>query len=113
MMGVLVLDTWPRAGPSVFKAGGQSAWTEIKWPFAVASMKGCSRSYAIAGTPRGGKSALAIAVNDRCDAIVATAIVSHDQPAAGEQVVLDFVSGAIILTGFKPLLGSRLEWPQA
>jgi hypothetical protein len=172
MVGVLVLDVWPRASPPEFKAGGQSAWTEMQWPFvidlwsvgrvfrcnpaackgevtlfvrakigfcncttgvaddaelerladldlfggrhaadgpgrpiAVASMYGRSRSYSIAGTSPDGKSALAIAFNDRCDAIVATAVVAHDRPAAAEQAVLDFLNGDTILNWTQVTLG--------
>jgi hypothetical protein len=68
-------------------------------------MKGRSRPYSIAGTSPDGKSALAIAFNDRCDAIVATAIVSHDRPAATEQAVLDFLNGDIVLKWAQITLG--------
>jgi hypothetical protein len=172
MVGALVLDMWPRTSPPGFKAGGQSAWTEIKWPFAVdlwsvgrafrcslaackgevvlfvrpkigfcncttgvaddaelerladldlfggrhaadgpgrpitvASMRGRSRSYSIAGTTPTGKSALAIAFNDRCDAVVATAIFGHDRPVEAEQAVLDFLNGDIIVNWAQVTLG--------
>ena len=50
-------------------------------PIAVASMKGRSRAYALAATDnQPGKSALSIGYNDRCDAIVATAVVPHERP---------------------------------
>jgi hypothetical protein len=45
-------------------------------------MKGRSRSYAIANPVRSGKSALSIAFNDRCDAIVATVVLDHNRPGA-------------------------------
>ena len=44
-------------------------------PIAVAWMKGRSRSYTIAKPVRVGRSALSIAFNDRCDAIVATIVL--------------------------------------
>jgi hypothetical protein len=74
-------------------------------PIAVAWMKGRSRSYSIASASPPGKSALAIAFNDRCDAIVAIAIVDHDRPAAVEQAVLDFLNGDIVLKWAKVTLG--------
>ena len=52
-------------------------------PITVAWMKGRSRAFLIAG-PQRGQSALSIGFNDRCDAIVATAVVPHNRPAAIE-----------------------------
>lgn len=74
-------------------------------PITVAWMKGRSRVYAIDGTSPSGKSAIAIAFNDRCDAIVRTAIVDHDQPAAVEQVVIDFLNGDGVLRWAQVTLG--------
>jgi hypothetical protein len=56
----------------------------------VAWMKGRSRTYAPAG-PSG--SALAIAFNDRCDAIVATVVTGHRDATAIEPDVLAFLNG--------------------
>jgi hypothetical protein len=72
---------------------------------AVASMKGRSRSYAISSTSPDGKSALVIAVNDRCDAIVATAIVANDRPVAVEPAVLDFLNGDTVSKWVQVTLG--------
>jgi hypothetical protein len=85
--------------------GGRHAADGPGQPISVASMQGRRRSYAIAGTSPAGKSALAIAFNDRCDAIVATAIVSHDRPAAAEQAVLEFLNGEIVLKWVRITLG--------
>ena len=49
-------------------------------PITVAWMKGRSRSYAVGGAQPHGQSALSVGFNDHCDAIVATALVSHDRP---------------------------------
>src|SRR6187431_2345039 len=46
-------------------------------PIAVAHMKGRSRSYALTGGNRPGRAALSIGYNDRCDAVVAVALVPH------------------------------------
>jgi hypothetical protein len=59
-------------------------------PIQVAWMKGRSRTYSAAGTTG---SALAIAFNDRCDAIVATVVSGHDNAAAIESGVLAFLNG--------------------
>src|SRR5207248_8103485 len=57
-------------------------------PIAVAWMKGRSRAYDVPGrTPA---STLAIAFNDRCDVIVATAVVPDGPAARVEPAVLGF-----------------------
>ena len=48
----------------------------------VAWMEGRSRAYQIAGSGKGGKSALSIAFNNECDAMVASAVLEGDRPAA-------------------------------
>ena len=74
-------------------------------PITVAWMKGRSRIYAIDGTSPSGKSAVVIAFNDRCDAIVGTAIVGRDQPGAVEQAVIDFLNGDVVLKWAQVTLG--------
>ena len=74
-------------------------------PIAIAWMKGRSRSYSVAGTSPDGRSALTIAFNDRCDAIVATVLVGHDRPAAAEQAVVDFLNGDVVLKWAQVTLG--------
>ena len=44
-------------------------------------MKGRSRGYALTAGNRPGKSAISVVFNDRCDMIVATAVLPHDRPA--------------------------------
>src|SRR6201996_4772595 len=58
----------------------------------IAWMKGRARAYAVSEPYRAAGSALAIAFNDRCDAIVATATVAHDPPTAVERSVIDFLN---------------------
>jgi hypothetical protein len=172
VVAALLFETGLRGTPAASMTGGQPAWTEIKWPFAVdlwsagrafrcnpavclgevtlfvrakigfcnctmgvaddaelerladldlfggrhaadgpgrpiavASMKGRSRSYTIASASPHGKSALAIAFNERCDAIVATAIVGHDRPEMAEPAVLDFLNGDAIQKWARVTLG--------
>ena len=63
-------------------------------PIQVAWMKGRSRAYL--GAPDRGRSALAVAFNDRCDAIVATVVVADSRPLAIESGVLEFLNGQTI-----------------
>jgi hypothetical protein len=72
--------------------GGEVSPLDIGRPIAVGSMKGRSRAYALTTRNRPGKSALSVAVNDRCDMIVATAVVSHDQAATIEPGLLQFLN---------------------
>ena len=74
-------------------------------PIAVAWMKGRSRSYTVAGPLRAGQSALAVAFNDHCDAIVATVVVAHDRPAIIEPSVIEFLNSKTILRWAEVTLG--------
>jgi hypothetical protein len=74
-------------------------------PITVAWMKGRSRSYTIAGPFHAGQSALAVAFNDHCDAIVATVVVTHDRPAIFEPSVIEFLNSRTILGWAEVTLG--------
>jgi len=74
-------------------------------PINVAWMKGRSRAYAIADPYRARNSALAVAFNDRCDAIVSTAVVAHDRPAAIEPGVIEFLNSKPIVHWAEITLG--------
>ena len=74
-------------------------------PIDVAWMKGRSRAYAIADPYRARSSALAVAFNDHCDAIVATAVVAHDKPAAIEPSIIDFLNSKTIVHWAELTLG--------
>jgi len=74
-------------------------------PIVVAWMKGRSRSYTVAGPFRTEQSALAIAFNDHCDAIVATVVIAHDRPAVIEPTVLAFLNSKTILGWAEVTLG--------
>jgi hypothetical protein len=71
----------------------------------VAWMKGRSRPYAVAEPYRAPNSALAIAFNDRCDAIVATAVVAHDDPRSLEPSVIDFLNSEVVVHWAEVTLG--------
>jgi hypothetical protein len=64
---------------------------------AVGAMKGRSRAYALTAPNPPGKAALSVAFNDRCDMIVATAVLPHDRPAAIEPDVMEFLNSTPVL----------------
>jgi hypothetical protein len=68
-------------------------------------MKGRSRSYAVGGRIPPATSALSLAFNDRCDAIVATAVVEDDRPSGQEPAVLEFLNGDLALRWAETTLG--------
>jgi hypothetical protein len=74
-------------------------------PIAVGWMKGRSRSYRLAADKRPGPAALTIGFNDKCDAIVATAVVQHERPADVEARVLEFLNGPTVLRWAEVTLG--------
>jgi hypothetical protein len=73
-------------------------------PITVAWMKGRSRAFTI-GPQRGGRSALSVGFNDRCDAFVATAVTALDHPAAIEKAVVEFLNSRTVLRWAEVTLG--------
>lgn len=69
----------------------------------VGRMQGRSRAYAL-GKPAG-KTAISVAFNDRCDMVVATAVVPHDSPEAIEPGVLSFLNSETVLRWAEVTLG--------
>lgn len=79
-------------------------------PIAVAWMKGRSRPYSYEGQAVGGTAAragkaLLIGYNDRCDAIVATAVVDRGEPIAAEKAVLDMLGSPRLMRWAEVTLG--------
>jgi hypothetical protein len=85
--------------------GSQSAALGPGRPITVHWMKGRSRSYAVGGRVPSAKSALSLAFNDRCDAIVALAVVEGDRASAQEPAVLEFLNGDLVLRWAESTLG--------
>jgi hypothetical protein len=74
-------------------------------PITIAWMKGRSRVFNAEG-PRGPKaSALSVGFNDRCDAIVATAVVAPGRAAEIEPAVLAFLGSPTVLHWAEATLG--------
>ena len=84
------------AKPAVLGAGH-----EIK----IAWMKGRSRAYAVSEPYHAPGSVLAIAFNDKCDAIVATATVAHDAPKTLESSIIDFLNSETVVHWAEVTLG--------
>ena len=85
--------------------GGKSAAQGDGRPIAVAHMKGRSRSYVLTAQDQPGLSALAIGYNDRCDAIVATAVVKHERPADIEPGIIAFLNSPTVMRWAEVTLG--------
>ena len=71
----------------------------------IAWMKGRSRAYTVAEPFHAPGSVLAIAFNDKCDAVVATATVAHDHPGAIEPSVIKFLNSDVIVHWAETTLG--------
>jgi hypothetical protein len=71
----------------------------------VHGMDGRSRRYARGGRGARARSALAIAVHDRCDMVVATATVDSDEPAAYENAVIEFLNSEEVRRWAEATLG--------
>ena len=71
----------------------------------IAWMKGRSRAYTVTEPYHAPSSVLAIAFNDRCDAIVATATVAHDGPKAIEPSVIEFLNSEVVVHWAEVTLG--------
>ena len=85
--------------------GGESSALGPGRPIGVQWMTGRSRGYALSGPVASAKSVLSIALNDRCDVIVATIAVASDEPAAQEGAALEFLSSDLVLRWAETTLG--------
>jgi hypothetical protein len=85
--------------------GGEVSPLGAGRPIKVGWMKGRSRAYALTGRDRAGESAISVAFNDRCDMIVATVVLPHDQPAAIEPAVMEYLNSGTVLRWAEVALG--------
>jgi hypothetical protein len=74
-------------------------------PITVAWMKGRSRVYTGLNYFPAGTSALLIAYNDRCDVVVATAVVAGKEPTALEPAVLEQLNSRPVMQWAERTLG--------
>jgi hypothetical protein len=69
----------------------------------VGRMQGRSRAYALRNPP--GQTAISAAFNDRCDMVVATAVMRHGRLAAMEPGVIAFLNSHTVLRWAETALG--------
>ena len=74
-------------------------------PVRIGTMNGRDRAYAFASANTLGKSALSVVFNDRCDMVVATALLPHDRPATIEPAVISLLNSPTILRWAEVTLG--------
>jgi hypothetical protein len=85
--------------------GGEAAPRGDGRPITVAWMKGRSRAYTLIAPNPPDKTAISVAFNDRCDMIVATAVLPHDRPATIEPGVMEFLNSRTVLHWSEVTLG--------
>ena len=85
--------------------GGQTSALGAGRPIAVGHILGRSRAYTLTARNPSGKTALSVVFNDRCDMVVATAVLPHDRSAIIEPGVIDFLNGSTVLRWAEVTLG--------
>jgi hypothetical protein len=85
--------------------GGEVSPLSAGRPVKIGEMNGRHRAYALTGPQPPGKSALSIVFNDRCDMVVATAVLPHDRPTTIEPAVIEFLKSTTILHWAQVSLG--------
>ena len=73
-------------------------------PISIGWMKGRSRAYTLARNSHG-KTVISVVFNERCDMIAATAVLDHDNPAATEPSVIEFLNGKTVMRWAEITLG--------
>jgi hypothetical protein len=85
--------------------GGEVAALASGQPVKIGNMNGRDRGYALTSANPAGRSALSVVFNDRCDMVVATAVLPHDRPATVEPAVIAFLNSPAILRWTEITLG--------
>lgn len=65
-------------------------------PVTVNLMHGRSRQYLVEGAYAAQKTALAVALNEKCDVLVATVVGGRELPAAAERAAFEFLNGDVV-----------------
>jgi hypothetical protein len=74
-------------------------------PVRIGGMKGRDRAYSLTASKPPGKTAISIVFNDRCDMVVATAVLSHDRPETIDPVIIEFLNSGTVLNWAQVSLG--------
>jgi len=85
--------------------GGQAAAEAPGRPVTVAWMKGRSRPFSAKGAMGARVSALSVGFNNRCDAVIATAVVAPGRAAQIEPAVVAFLNSRTVLRWAAGALG--------
>ena len=85
--------------------GGEVSPLGVGRPITIAWMNGRTRAYTLTARNWLGKSAISVVFNDRCDMIVATVVLPHDQPATIEPGVMEFLNSRTVLHWAEVALG--------
>jgi hypothetical protein len=85
--------------------GGKPAVLGPGHDIKIAWMNGRTRAYEVSEPYQTPHSVMAIAFNDKCDAIVATATVTHQEPKALEPSVIAFLDSDVIVHWVEATLG--------
>jgi hypothetical protein len=88
---------------SDFDLVGEAAPLGAGRPITVGRMNGRSRAYTL--TRNLGKTAISVGFNDRCDMIVATAVLPHRRPEGIEPHLITFLNGETVLRWAEVSLG--------
>ncbi len=74
-------------------------------PISVAWMKGRSRAYTLSAPNPLGKTVISVAFTERCDMIVATAVLGDDRSPAIEPGMIEFLNGNTVMRWAEITLG--------
>jgi hypothetical protein len=85
--------------------GGGAAPLGSGRPITVGSMKGRARAYALTAPGGPGRTAISLALNERCDMIAGIAVMEGDAPATLETALLSFLDSTAMRRWTEVALG--------
>jgi hypothetical protein len=85
--------------------GGEVSPLSSGRPIKIGGMNGRDRVYALTASMPPGKTAISVVFNDRCDMVVATAVLAHGPPRTIEPAVIEFLNSAAVLHWAEVSLG--------
>ena len=85
--------------------GADYAALDAGHPIVMHGMEGRSRRYATSGSGANRRSAIAVALHDRCDMVVATAVTTGGDLSAHEDAVIEFLNTPKIRRWTEVMLG--------